>query len=427
MTPKGANVPRVKNIPGSSNPYMVANENSRFYKLQRPEHTNGSQGIGTYIGSPDLTDGFYPHVRVSRWDDDVWMEFRPTVDLGNFADRLTDDGNGGLEFVGNNFEARFYEVTDDELPNFVSDGHGGFEFEIILRQVPPINQISMQVATHNCELWYQPDAATQGPGCYVPDDVVGTYAVYATSQADGKPRAHNKWRTGKLCHILKPKVFDDTGAWIYATFNDDAGSTGVLTITVDPVWLASATYPVRIDPTAGYTSQGASNRGIGTNYNHLGNASGSNDDSTGSLGSDATLSAGHAYLAKGANGNAAKCAIYLDTGTLANDTKLTESSSDSTNSLPWYPTFAVFDWTLSGTMLSGNTYRMGAMSNADPDYEVRIAQDYSASSANADDNVESTYTFPANLSGYGTLDNRCSLYFDYTETGGATRRVMVVS
>ena len=88
-----------------------------------------------------------------------------------------------------------------------------------------------------------------------PPNVVGSYAVYHISKQG------NEYVSGKMCHIYRPQLTDALGAKAWAEFNRDADSTNILTVTMPQAFLDTATYPVTVDPTFGYTSIGATQGG----------------------------------------------------------------------------------------------------------------------------------------------------------------------
>ncbi|GAG00289.1 unnamed protein product, partial [marine sediment metagenome] len=87
---------------------------------------------------------------------------------------------------------------------------------------------------------------------YQPIDVIGSYAVYHSSKRD------NKYKTGKAFHIYRPKIIDANDEWVWGVMNI---SNSVLSITIDQDWLNNAVYPVTVDPTFGYTSEGTGEAG----------------------------------------------------------------------------------------------------------------------------------------------------------------------
>jgi hypothetical protein len=147
---------------------------------------------------------------------------------------------------------------------------GGLELEFVLSAKPNSNSINIPFSKENITLLYQPPLTEEfkqedceiwtsthiklenGIEFFRPENVVGSYAVYHSS------KRNNMYKTGKICHIFRPKLIDADGKTAWAEFNRDANETNVLTITLPQAFLDSARYPVTVDPTFGKTSIGAS-------------------------------------------------------------------------------------------------------------------------------------------------------------------------
>ena len=137
--------------------------------------------------------------------------------------------------------------------SFVLSQDGGFEFEVVLYEKPLSNVISLSIQSKGLKFYYQGPLTDKekAEGIIRPEEVTGSYAVYHESKKDGK------YNTGKAFQIYRPKIIDVDGNWVWGELNIDTAAQ-VLTITINSNWLASAAYPVIIDPEFGYTSIGAS-------------------------------------------------------------------------------------------------------------------------------------------------------------------------
>lgn len=159
---------------------------------------------------------------------------------------------------GANEAVRFYEL------NKTTQWTRAFEYEVILKDVPKSNVFNFRIDTAGLKYYFQPPLKPEDfPKRYRvndthaldergevvderPENVVNSYAVYDTD-------------TGrKVFHIYRIKVMDAVGLEIYAELNISP-KNGLMTITVDRVFLDSAKYPVVIDPTFGKTDKGGSN------------------------------------------------------------------------------------------------------------------------------------------------------------------------
>ena len=129
---------------------------------------------------------------------------------------------------------------------FYIDENGRFKWDIEFKERPKINSWTWELKhSEGIEFFYQGELTAEeiADGCERPIEVIGSYAVYCN-------QANNKYKTGKLCHIYRPFCYDTKGNIIYA---DLKIADGKLTITIDETWLDNATYPVRLDPTIGFT------------------------------------------------------------------------------------------------------------------------------------------------------------------------------
>jgi len=149
---------------------------------------------------------------------------------------------------------------------------GGIEINIILNSVPVSNVFTFQLENwedldfiYQPPLWQQaglkePTAECTDTVCKIRDEkmrrsenVVGSYAVFHKTKANHLIGQLN-YATGKTCHIYRPLVTDNDGNKVWAELSI---ANGVLTVTVPQDFLNNAVYPVKIDPTFGYTTIGA--------------------------------------------------------------------------------------------------------------------------------------------------------------------------
>ena len=157
---------------------------------------------------------------------------------------------------------RWFDKPNDD------DFGDSFEFDFTIDSLPPPgprqNIFRFKLNTTNCEFHYQDPAELPADGYDVnPNLVKGSYAVYSTVPVMGP---------GKLCHIYTAfvraandaggtyaqSVAAGTGRW--CTYNADAQAAGYIDITIPKPWMQSAQFPLRIDPTVGYTTKGSSAR-----------------------------------------------------------------------------------------------------------------------------------------------------------------------
>ena len=214
--------------------------NNTFIKEKIP---NPKRRVEFEVGDIKQSD-FIPQFKTKHWDNEA-----------NFSVRLKeDDYNGQVKEKKGKIEwskgiktARFYEVDVDD---------GGFEFEVEFSEKPDSNVLEYTIQSKEFDFFYQPKLTPEeiAEGRERPENVIGSYAVYHKTQKHNEING-KEYRTGKAFHIYRPFAVDAENTKVWCELNID-GET--LTITMPQEFLDAAVYPVIIDPTFGYTSQGAS-------------------------------------------------------------------------------------------------------------------------------------------------------------------------
>lgn len=199
----------------------------------------------------DLTK-FQNQMKICRWGD------TPDNNEVNVSLRLIENEIGTAEVSTNkdkiiwkkgNIETHYYDVLEDE---------GGKEMEVVFLSKPVSNVVQMSLNTKGVEFFYQPPLtqAEIDQGCERPENVVGSYAVYASEQktnwVGGK-----EYKCGIVGHIYRPKIIDSAGTEVWGVLNI---ANGILTVTIPQDFLNTAMYPVRhaAGLTFGYITAGAS-------------------------------------------------------------------------------------------------------------------------------------------------------------------------
>ena len=143
----------------------------------------------------------------------------------------------------------------------VDFGDGGFKVDILLNEKPSTNVFCYQIeGAENYDFFYQPPLTAEeiAEGSSRPESIEGSYAVYHKTLKNHREGAEN-YATGKVMHIPRPQVWElnnqaSTTEWADLSYSEQDG----LCVTARQEFLDNATYPVRIDPTFGYTTLGAS-------------------------------------------------------------------------------------------------------------------------------------------------------------------------
>ena len=189
-------------------------------------------------GSP--VDKFIPNVNISFHEDEFFINL-------NRRDKQAKTGT-----------AQTAELDGIDKDIFYIDENGRFKWDIEFKERPACNSWAWELKhSEGIEFFYQGELTPEEivDGSERPIEVVGSYAVYCNQK-------NNKYKTGKLCHIYRPFCYDINAESIYA---DLKIADGKLTITIDETWLNNAAYPVRLDPTIGYATKGASYENMNNN------------------------------------------------------------------------------------------------------------------------------------------------------------------
>lgn len=200
-----------------------------------------------------------PEIRLKKWNGEVDLGIKyngiEVVDSGVH-------GNNLMRWVN---ASATKEVHAYPLKPATGMEDGGFEIEVLLTEKSKSNVFEFEIEGYeDLDFFYQPELTQEEieQGVDRPENVIGSYAVYHKEKKNHIIGDTN-YATGKVFHIYRPKIVDadKNEIWGQLDYVD-----GVLSVTVPQVFLETAIYPVRVDPTFGYTSVGASQvqRGGGT-------------------------------------------------------------------------------------------------------------------------------------------------------------------
>lgn len=287
----------------------------------------------------------------------------------------------------------------------VNFGDGGFKIDFILNEKPATNVFCYEIGgAENYDFFYQPALTQQeiDNGAERPEDIVGSYAVYH------KTLKNNQYQTGKLMHIPRPQVWevnnkDNTTVWAELSYSEPN-----LCVTVDQTYLDNATYPVRVDPTFGYTSVGASTAAFTASDR------GESSHSTAAP-ENGTLSSVSAYLKLNSTGSQGMIGAVWNVNGTSPD--LVDNGSETlvtSTTGAWYTSSS-----FTGSIISGNNYHIGFISDYSGSQIVSYVYDTGTTEFRISQNVSSYPTVPDPASG-GNSSRVISAYATYTATGEAT-------
>lgn len=284
------------------------------------------------------------------------------------------------------------------ITEHVDFGDGGFKVDLILNERPDTNVFCYTIeGAENYDFFYQPPLTEQerAEGAERPPEIEGSYAVYH------KTLENNDYKTGKVMHIPRPQVWSlsnvDTKVWADLEYRESKSNN--LCITVPQDFLDAAIYPVRVDPTFGYTSVGASTadtRNIITSAEY---AAPSNADV-----SKLTIAVSNQFAA-----NTQKGAIYTSAGA----SSPLEGSTDAYIRSQTLSTFFDFDFSAPVSLVSG-TYLLAVWS--DLTFGASLFAYDTLTDNSKQTSLTYTGTFPATIDFTSlTTNRRYSIYATYTE------------
>lgn len=373
-------------------------------------HTGTAQGdVVTTVGDPTGAD-FVPNMSISRLNGSAAFSLRPDISNVPSGARSYAFSGNKITFDTPDVQYVMYDTTTPVTPpggakkNAPLSYESGYEYEFVLKTKPASNVITSPIQTQGLDFYYQPplNVEMKSPSCtatdcgtmHRPENVVGSYAVYYSGNKKGDYSAlgGENYGTGKAFQIYRPKAIDAAGNWTWCGLHVDPAS-GQMTITVPQKFLDSASYPVTVDPTFGYTTVGAS-------YD-----AGSPNTILGSVyaGSAGTLTSVTAQVYPD-NGYPFQFAVYNSSLALVGNSAAS-SGTDSTQN--WYTL------NVSGTISNANYWLL--FNTAD----TILYFYYDTGATNQGMSLAQTYgTWPASLSSPTYNTRMYSIYATYTAAAG---------
>jgi hypothetical protein len=221
---------------------------------------NGSTKNGkTHLGQVG-NNKFIPRLTFGAWDECQIVLTLDSNVTGNIANSLTENADGSLS-VGNNNFGFWYNPTN------VKEGfndEGGMDFILTLKKKP--GNVYQLPFTYNHTLvtaYFQPPLTQEqiDAGDQQPDYVTNSIAFYHATQS-GNYIGGKNYATGKVGHLYRLRA-TDSSATPKTTWCDWSLAGDIITLTVPPTFLNTATYPVIIAPvgdTFGFLTAGGSTR-----------------------------------------------------------------------------------------------------------------------------------------------------------------------
>lgn len=245
----------VQKIPQEiSNKYVLENNT-----LSKSVVTDIEKKIDIEIGDSKQKD-FKPQVKTLFFDNEYNVSVRAEEKAGSTVELEGEK----VKYITDEYEVHLYDK-----PN--AGENGGHEIEWLLPKKPTSNILKATlVYKGNVRFCYQGELTQKeiNDGANRPENVVGSYAVYIDKS--NYKLGDKNYATGKIEHIYRPQAIDSKGnkTWceLYIPETGQADTPINITVTIPQKFLDEAVYPVIVDPTIGYTTQGASTIENGSGY-----------------------------------------------------------------------------------------------------------------------------------------------------------------
>ena len=373
--------------------------------------------IEVEIGDSKDSSEFFPQAKIMRWDNEVNFSIRYKEDE-TISEKVVDTVDDKFVWEKDDKAVYIYDKTE------VGED-GGLEFEVVFNKKPQNNVVEFTIETKGLDFLYQPEISDEEAQRLVdaladkeeitleeakrrirPENVVGSYAVYHKEKAGNY--TDKEYKTGKFCHIYRPKLIDADGKEIWGEIHIDTEEKQ-LAITVDPTFLETAKYPVIVDPTLGYTSEGGSDANlINTNENRM---------SRYTMPSGASVSKGTAFWhSDGSTSSYLKAVLWLvSDGTVATNGVGAANSTSSSSYVEVDSTFS------TAPTVSNVDYWIGVVNGTGGSVSY-LAYDSGWTSNYGAYDVLNSYSSPETLGDpipLQTNDYRFSIYVTYTTGGSA--------
>lgn len=374
----------------------------------------------TIIGD-QKAETFNPTIEISPWEDsedclkiykDISSSTNVTVDLKDKESLIwqADGEQWQFESFGN------YVPKGIQSPLY---NWNGVQFIIRIDTKPKINadgyaRFSFKLAGHeNMDFFLQP--GEDSPEWRIewkegtPDWAEHSIAVYHKTKKNSSQK-HN-YKTGKICHILRPWVVDSEGNFTWGKWEIDIPNSTITKLIPGKAFDFGTFW--KVDATFGNTSQGA-NHGNQIDGNIWVTTEGH------SPAVDGTVDNLHGWLyASGITARTMQMALYNNSG----KTLITGSESDSVNSGTDLDEDVTFPYIGSGPgVLAATSYDIAVWGSAGPG-NVYVYDDL-ISNASYNDPQGSQFNWPDPYDTTNLINRRVSLYVEYTAGAGGDIAVL---
>ena len=361
--------------------------------LVRCVKNDNSDRIEVEIGDTK-SDDFKPQFKFMRWDNEVNFSLRSE----ERPDAVVEIDGDIIKYITLDYEVHQYEKHE-------AGEDGGFEFEWLLPRNPSANVLTATIKTKGLVFFYQPPLTDEqlANGYEILEEGVGSYAVYHESRKDHRVGEKN-YKTGKAFHIYRPKATDANGSSIWCEISIDTNQEE-LKVTVPANFLDSAAYPVKVDPTFGYTSAGISAQNNSDVMRGWG----------GTMSEDGTVTMISANYSNNSTRNA-KCAIY--DGPSGTATLMSPQSTENLSTTNGWNDFSVSSLSLT----NGVGYHVLSWVEGPASGGVSIRHDTGGSGQDRVSAQSYAGSWPSPVA-FTTGNTLRSIYATYTTGGGGDTQI----
>lgn len=313
-------------------------------------------------------------------------------------------------------------VNDERKVEVVTEqvSSDAMKIDVLLNEKPKTNRFCYTIeGWEDYDFFLQPALTPEeiAEGAERTEEIVGSYAVYHKTLKNHRVGSTN-YETGKVAHIPYPYIWsvdeltpEITKANTIRRAEAFDITDGQMCVTVAQKDLDTMEYPIRVDPTFGYTSIGASQRQIQGASPELG---GRHDLSE--QGQVTHLS----FYGRGRNTTEyGKLGIFSDDNSTYGSPKQQTLQGETASTLLDSTSNQWWTWSIvSPPTLSADGYWIEYMSNGFPYTYYDSASNYGWFN-NLHSNTWPTFTSPFWNEGY-TLNWKHSIYATYTASGGGS-------
>lgn len=257
---------------------------------------------------------------------------------------------------------KFKDKRNEQVITEVVDNSQGFKMDIILNKKPANNCFTYQIdGWEDYDFFYQPPLTPEeiAEGAERPEEIVGSYAIYHKTLKNHETSGIN-YATGKVAHIPYPYVWEVNNEVETKQRAESFDITdGNMTVCAPQSFLDNATYPVRIDPTFGYTSIGA-DCSAASGFARIANVTSDRSVRIGRTFSgsnvDGTLDSLHMAILQTSTNDAMDLAMFVNIENTSTDSHTQVAEIQRTN-VAVTTSAAFYDFTASSEVLSSsNSY-----------------------------------------------------------------------